>query len=108
MIKKIYFQSIFLSFLLLKEAFATENSGMPQLNPEFWISQIFWLILTFGILLVFFISFGLWKVTVEVNVIKFFKPGNPIRESSEFIDRELTGSMSLLEEPVHPSSTQEI
>ena len=23
---------------------------MPQLNPEFWISQIFWLTLTFGIL----------------------------------------------------------
>ena len=53
-------------------------------------------VLTFGILLVFFVSFGLWKVNVEVNVIKFFKPGNPIRESSEFIDRELTGSMSLL------------
>ena len=32
------------------EAFAAESGGMPQLNPEFWISQIFWLILTFGIL----------------------------------------------------------
>ena len=53
-------------------------------------------VLTFGLLLVFLVSFGLWKVKVEVNVIKFFKPGNPIRDSSEFIDRELTGSMSLL------------
>ena len=53
-------------------------------------------VLTFGLLLVFFVSFGLWKVSVEVNVIKFFKPGNPIRDSSEFIDRELSGSMSLL------------
>ena len=53
-------------------------------------------VLTFGVLLIFIVSFGLWKVNVEVNVIKFFKPGNPIRESSEFIDRELTGSMSLL------------
>ena len=43
MIKKIFFQSIFLSFLFLLEAFAAESSGMPQLNPEFWISQIFWL-----------------------------------------------------------------
>ena len=50
MIKKIYFQSIFFSFLFLIEAFAAESGGMPQLNPEFWISQIFWLILTFGIL----------------------------------------------------------
>ena len=32
------------------EAFAAESGGMPQLNPEFWISQIFWLTLTFGIL----------------------------------------------------------
>ena len=53
-------------------------------------------VLTFGAVLVFIVSFGLWKVNVEVNVIKFFKPGNPIRESSEFIDKELTGSMSLL------------
>ena len=53
-------------------------------------------VLTFGVLLIFVVSFGLWKVNVEVNVIKFFKPGNPIRESSDFIDRELTGSMSLL------------
>ena len=34
------------------EAFAADNGGMPQLNPEFWISQIFWLTLTFGILYV--------------------------------------------------------
>ena len=32
------------------EAFAAESGGMPQLNPEFWISQIFWLTLAFGIL----------------------------------------------------------
>ena len=29
------------------EAFAAESGGMPQLNPEFWISQIFWLTLNF-------------------------------------------------------------
>ena len=52
MIKKIYFQSIFFSFLFSMEAFAAESGGMPQLNPEFWVSQIFWLTLTFGILYV--------------------------------------------------------
>ena len=50
MVKKIYFQSIFFSFFFIKEAFAAESGGMPQLNPEFWVSQIFWLILTFGIM----------------------------------------------------------
>jgi F-type H+-transporting ATPase subunit b len=50
MVKKIYFQSIFFSSFFIKEAFAAESGGMPQLNPEFWISQIFWLVLTFGIM----------------------------------------------------------
>ena len=54
MIKKIFFQSIFLSFLFFMEVFAAESGGMPQLNPEFWISQIFWLTITFGILYVVF------------------------------------------------------
>ena len=70
MIKKIYFQSIFLSFLLLKEAFATENSGMPQLNPEFWISQIFWLTLIFGILYVLLSKFILPKISSNLEIRK--------------------------------------
>ena len=70
MIKKIYFQSIFLSFLLLKEAFATENSGMPQLNPEFWISQIFWLTLTFGILYVVLAKLILPKISANLETRK--------------------------------------
>jgi F-type H+-transporting ATPase subunit b len=49
MVKKKYYK-IFFSFLFSKEAFAAESGGMPQLNPEFWVSQIFWLILTFGIM----------------------------------------------------------
>ena len=48
--KNFFFQSVFFSFLLLETVFAAENGGMPQLNPEFWVSQIFWLTITFGIL----------------------------------------------------------
>ena len=48
--KKFFFQSVFFSFLLLEAVFAAESGGMPQLNPEFWVSQIFWLVLTFGIM----------------------------------------------------------
>jgi len=33
----------------VNQAFGSE-SGMPQLNPEFWTAQIFWLILIFSIL----------------------------------------------------------
>ena len=63
MIKKIYFQSIYFSFLFFKGAFAAESGGMPQLNPEFWISQIFWLILTFGTMYVVLSKFILPKIS---------------------------------------------
>ena len=32
---------------------------MPQLNPEFFLSQVFWLVITFSFLLIF-----LWKVSL--------------------------------------------
>ena len=70
MIKKIFFQSIFLSFLFFMEAFAAESSGMPQLNTEFWISQIFWLTLTFGILYVFLAKLILPKISANLEVRK--------------------------------------
>ena len=49
MLKKITLK-FFFSFVLFTEAQSAESGGMPQLNPEFWISQIVWLILTFGAL----------------------------------------------------------
>jgi len=44
--KKIIFFIFYL--FLTQEVMAKE--GMPQLNPEFWLSQIFWLIIFFGVL----------------------------------------------------------
>jgi F-type H+-transporting ATPase subunit b len=70
MIKKIFFQLIFLSFLFLGEAFASESVGMPQLNPEFWISQIFWLTLTFGILYVVLAKLILPKISANLETRK--------------------------------------
>ena len=70
MIKKIFFQSIFLSFLLTMEAFAAESGGMPQLNPEFWVSQIFWLILTFGVLYVVLAKLILPKISANLEIRK--------------------------------------
>ena len=37
--------------LLSSECFGAEE-GMPQLNPDYWVSQIFWVILIFGTLYV--------------------------------------------------------
>jgi len=70
MVKKISFQSIFLSFLFFREAFAAESTGMPQLNPEFWISQIFWLTGTFTLLYVVLSKLILPKISANLEMRK--------------------------------------
>ena len=70
MIKKIFFQSIFFNFFFFKEVFAAENGGMPQLNPEFWISQIFWLTLTFGVLYLVLSKLILPKISANLELRK--------------------------------------
>ena len=39
--------------------------------------------------------FGLQKVNVDVNVASFFKPGTEIRDSMDFMDQEMSGTMDL-------------
>jgi F-type H+-transporting ATPase subunit b len=70
MIKKIFFQSIFFNFFLIKDVFAAESGGMPQLDPEFWISQIFWLTLTFGILYIVLSKLILPKISANLELRK--------------------------------------
>ena len=67
MIKKIIFQSVFFSFLSLEKVFAAESGGMPQLNPEFWVSQIFWLTITFGILYLVLSKLILPKISANLE-----------------------------------------
>jgi F-type H+-transporting ATPase subunit b len=93
MIKKIFFQSIFLSFLFLMEAFAAESSGMPQLNPEFWISQIFWLTLTFGILYVVLSKLILPKIGKNLEMRK-----SQILENIEAAEKQRKESELKIEE----------
>ena len=42
--------SLYIYCTLTTEVLSADTGGMPQLNPEFWFSQIFWLIITFGLL----------------------------------------------------------
>jgi F-type H+-transporting ATPase subunit b len=93
MIKKIYFQSIFFSFLFSMEAFAAESGGMPQLNPEFWISQIFWLTLTFGILYVVLSKLILPKISNNLESRK-----SQILENIEAAEKQREDSEAKLEE----------
>ena len=93
MIKKIFFQSVFFNFFLIKEVFAAESGGMPQLNPEFWISQIFWLTLTFGILYVVLSKFILPKISANLELRK-----SQIQENIEAADKQREDSESKLKE----------
>ena len=52
--------------------------------------------LSIGVFLVLVGIVGITLVKVEVNIIKFFKEGNSIRESTEFVDENFSGTMSLL------------
>ena len=53
------------------------------------------LVLFGGLCVVFISMIGIWFVNVEVNVIKFYKKGNQIRESTVFVDDNFTGTMNL-------------
>ena len=93
MIKKIFFQFIFFNFFFIKEVFAAESGGMPQLNPEFWISQIFWLTLTFGILYVVLSKLILPKISSNLELRK-----SQIQENIEAAEKQRESSESKLKE----------
>ena len=88
MIKKIIFQLVFFSFLSLERVFAAESGGMPQLNPEFWISQIFWLTLTFGVLYIILSKIILPRISANLELRKSqiqenIEAAEKLRENSE-------------------------
>ena len=93
MIKKIFFQLIFFNLFFLKEVFAAESGGMPQLNPEFWISQIFWLTLTFGILYIVLSKLILPKISANLDLRK-----SQIQDNIEAADKQRENSESKLKE----------
>ena len=73
MIKKVFFQLVFFSILYVNKVFAAESGGMPQLNPEFWVSQIFWLTITFGILYIVLSKLILPKISFDKTIYKIPK-----------------------------------
>ena len=88
MLKKIIFYNTILYFVFLSIAQSSESGGMPQLNPEFWISQIFWLILTFGILFIVLSKLILPKIgenleTRRSQILENIETAEKQREQSE-------------------------
>ena len=86
------------------EAYAAESGGMPQLNPEFWVSQIFWLILTFGTLLVVLSKLILPKISANLETRK-----SQILENIEAADKQRKDSelkIKEFEELISKSKTE--
>ena len=70
MLKKIILLYTFFNLVLLRNAFAAESGDMPQLNPEFWVSQIFWLVISFGALYLILSKFILPKISANLEMRK--------------------------------------
>ena len=83
------------SFLSLLIAFAAINidlyaaeAGMPQLDPKYWASQAFWLILVFTILYISISKFYLPKIkdnldNRENKIKEDLENANKFKEQSE-------------------------
>ena len=72
---------------------SAESEGMPQLNPEFWISQIFWLTLTFGILYIVLSKLILPKISANLELRK-----SQIQENVEAAEKQRESSETKLKE----------
>tara|TARA_B100001287_G_scaffold271875_1_gene272775 strand:- start:466 stop:1056 length:591 start_codon:yes stop_codon:yes gene_type:complete len=70
MLRKIIFFNLIFSTFISQISKSAESGGMPQLNPEFWISQIFWLVLSFGILFLVLSKFILPKIRNNIELRK--------------------------------------
>ena len=84
MLKKIIITNLIFIFAVNSFSHGAEESGgMPQLNPEFWVSQIFWLILSFGILFIILSKTILPKISVNLESRK-----SQILENVEMADKQ--------------------
>ena len=72
---------------------SAESEGMPQLNPEFWVSQIFWLILTFGFLFIVLSKFILPKISNNLELRK-----SQILENIEIAEKQKIESENKIKE----------
>ena len=77
----------FASVFCLNKSFGSE-AGMPQLNPEFWGAQIFWLILIFSTLYLIIWKIFLPKITYSIEnrksrIVNNIDEAQKLKESAE-------------------------
>ena len=93
MFKKIILKTLTVYFLSINFIHSAESGGMPQLNPEFWFSQIFWLILTFGILYLVLSKIVLPKISDNLEARK-----SQVLENLELAEKQRNETEAKLKE----------
>ena len=93
MLKKIILQTLAVYFLTINFIQAAESGGMPQLDPEFWFSQIFWLVITFGILYLVLSKLILPKISDNLETRK-----SQVLENLELAEQQRKESEAKLKE----------
>jgi len=89
---KSYFSLVIATLAIDADLFAAE-AGMPQLDPKYWASQAFWLILVFTILHISIAKFYLPKIKNNLNdrenkIKDDVEDANKFKEMSEFKFKE--------------------
>ena len=93
MFKKIILKTLAVYFLSINFIHAAESGGMPQLDPEFWFSQIFWLVITFGILYLVLSKIILPKISDNLETRK-----SQVLENLELAEKQKNESETKLKE----------
>ena len=93
MLKKIILKTLAVYFLSINFIQAAESGGMPQLDPEFWFSQIFWLVITFGILYLVLSKLILPKISDNLETRK-----SQVLENLELAEKQRNESEAKLKE----------
>ena len=93
MFKKIILQTLAVYFFSVNFIQAAESGGMPQLDPEFWFSQIFWLTITFGFLYLVLSKLVLPKISDNLETRK-----SQILDNLELAEKQRNGSEAKLKE----------
>ena len=93
MLKKIIFFVPIFSFVFLIATQSAKGAGMPQLDPYYWISQIFWLILSFGVLFLILSKIILPKISGNLETRK-----SQILENIELAEKQRLESENKIKE----------
>jgi len=85
--KKLCIALCFASVFYVNKSFGSE-AGMPQLNPEFWSAQVFWLILIFSTLYLIIWKIFLPKITYSIEsrksrIVNNLDEAQKLKESAE-------------------------